>query len=214
MYSVIILCAGSGTRTGLGYNKMLFSFEGKTIYEMTLDVFLCDQNCQQIIIVTKEEERKEFVDLIQDERIEFVVGGQERQDSVYQGLSQVKYDYVLIHDGARPYLKKEFIDQLIQCLKKHQACLLMVKCKDTVKVVRDGVVHSTLKREELMQAQTPQAFHTELIKEAYRKGIEDHFSATDDAQMVEVYTQESVFVVEGDYENKKITTKDDLVKRD
>lgn len=75
MYSVIILCAGQGKRTGLNYNKMLYSFRGKTVYEMTLETFMNDTRCQQIIVVTRPEERKEFQQLLSDERIEFVDGG-------------------------------------------------------------------------------------------------------------------------------------------
>lgn len=211
MYSVIVLCAGKGTRTGLNYNKMLYCFDDKhTVYEMTLECFLQDQRCGQIIVVTQPYERQEFQELVKDSRIEFVDGGRERQDSVYEGLKKVKNEYVLIHDGARPYLKSQYIDLLLECLKKHKACLLMVPCKDTIKEVKDGKVIQTLKRETLMQAQTPQAFHSQLILEAYQKGIDAHFQATDDAQMVEMFTHEEVYSVLGDYENKKITTREDL----
>ena len=97
MYSVIILCAGKGTRTGLDYNKMLFSFGNQTVYEMTLQRFTSDKKCGQIIVVTQSFERKDFMKLSNDARIEFVNGGKERQDSVFEGLQKVKYDQVLIH---------------------------------------------------------------------------------------------------------------------
>lgn len=210
MYSVIILCAGKGRRSGLSYNKMLFRFQDKTVYEMTLDVFLKDERCGQVVVVTRNEERQLFAELVKDERIEFVDGGKERQDSVYEGLKKVCYDDVFIHDGARPYIKKESVDELLKCLTQHQACLLMVPCKDTIKEVKDGKVMKTLQRETLMQAQTPQAFKKDIILEAYQKGIESHVQATDDAQMVELFTNSDVYAVMGDYENKKITTKDDL----
>ena len=210
MYSAIVLCAGAGKRTGLEYNKMLYSFKGKTVYEMTLEHFVNDERCKQIVVVTKEEEREDFVNLIHDERIVFVNGGKERQDSVFAGLQVVNQPYVLIHDGARPYVKDEHITLLLDCLKTHKGCLLMVPCKDTIKEVRDGRVVKTLERASLMQAQTPQAFEYELIYNAYKKGIESHYQATDDAQMVETFSDEDVYVVVGDYENKKITTPEDL----
>ncbi len=211
MYSVIVLCAGKGTRTGLDYNKMLYCFDnGYTVYEMTLNCFLQDEKCGQIIVVTQSFERNKFQQLINDNRIEFVDGGKERQDSVYAGLKRVKYENVLIHDGARPYLKKQYIQLLLDCLKVHKACLLMVPCKDTIKEVKDGKIVQTLKRENLMQAQTPQAFHHELILNAYEKGIQACFQATDDAQMVEQFSEEDVYIIIGDYENKKITTREDL----
>ncbi len=211
MYSVIVLCAGRGTRTGLEYNKMLFQINGKTVYEMTMDCFLSDERCRQVIVVVQPHEESQFKSLMKDERIEFVYGGKERQDSVYAGIQKVKCDYVLIHDGARPYVKNEYIDLLLECLKEHNACLLMVPCKDTIKEVSDGKIVKTLRRETLMQAQTPQAFSRELIVSAYQKGIELQVQATDDAQMVELFSDEDVFVVVGDYENKKITTRDDLI---
>ncbi|MCD7894459.1 MAG: 2-C-methyl-D-erythritol 4-phosphate cytidylyltransferase [Erysipelotrichaceae bacterium] len=210
MYSVIILCAGKGTRSGLDYNKMLFKFNDKTVYEMTLEHFIRDKDCGQIIVVTQPIERDMFKDLVIDERIEFVDGGKERQDSVYNGLQLVKYPYVLIHDGARPYVKEEHIQALLQCLKEHQACLLMVPCKDTVKRVNNNIVTETLNRNELMQAQTPQAFHTDLIKAAYQKAIDNYYQATDDAQMVEKFTNEDIYVIVSDYDNLKITTPEDL----
>ncbi|MCD8028050.1 MAG: 2-C-methyl-D-erythritol 4-phosphate cytidylyltransferase [Erysipelotrichaceae bacterium] len=210
MYSVIILCAGKGTRSGLDYNKMLFKFNNKTVYEMTLDHFINDKYCGQIIVVTQLIERDIFKDLVTDERIEFVDGGKERQDSVYNGLQMVKYPYVLIHDGARPYVKDEHVQALLECLKQHKACLLMVPCKDTIKRVKDNKIVETLNRSELMQAQTPQAFHTDVIKDAYQKAIDNHYQATDDAQMVEKFSDEDIYVVLGDYDNLKITTPEDL----
>lgn len=210
MYSVIILCAGKGTRTGLDYNKMLYEFEGKTVYEHTLKHFVDDDKCGQIIVVVQAFEKERFVRLSKDSRIEFVSGGKERQDSVFEGLKKVKYEHVLIHDGARPFVKDSHIQALLECLKYHKACLLMVPCKDTIKKVINGKVVETLTRSELMQAQTPQAFDSDVITDAYMKAMKDDYQATDDAQMVEKYSQESVYVIVGDYENKKITTPEDL----
>lgn len=210
MYSAIVLCAGQGKRTGLNYNKMFFKFNGKTVYEMTLEHFLNDNRCVQIIVVCRNDEKNGFKKLCNDSRIIFIEGGKERQDSVYNGLQAVSSEYVFIHDGARPYLKKEHLDSLLENVIIHKACLLMVPCKDTIKEVRNGKVIKTLKREFLMQAQTPQVFHTSIVKDAYKKGIECGYCATDDAQMVEVFTNYDVYVVVGDYDNTKITTIEDL----
>jgi 2-C-methyl-D-erythritol 4-phosphate cytidylyltransferase len=211
-YSVIILCAGKGTRTGLEYNKMFYSFQNKTIYELTLSCFLEDQRCTQIIVVCKDDEKAAFQKLCNNAKLEFITGGKERQNSVYNGLQIVKNEYVFIHDGARPFLKNKQINDLLDAVIKHQACLLMVPCKDTIKEVENGKVVKTLKREKLMQAQTPQVFLTSLIKEAYQKGINSDYQVTDDASMVEVFTDNDVYVVNGDYENIKITTKEDLTR--
>lgn len=210
MYSAIVLCAGQGKRTGLNYNKMFYKFADKTVYEMTLSLFLNDERCDEVIVVCREDEKNDFQNLCFHHKIRFVNGGKERQDSVFNGLKYVKSDYVFIHDGARPYLKKNYIDLLLDKVVEKEACLLMVPCKDTIKEVIDGKVVKTLKRSSLMQAQTPQVFKTSLIKEAYEKGINHHFQATDDAQMIEMFSEHDVFVVMGDYDNKKITTIEDL----
>ena len=208
-YSAIILCAGSGKRTGLGYNKMFFKLNGETVYEKSVKAFLKDERCKQIIIVSKMEEREDFKNLLNEERMVFVNGGKERQDSVFEGLKAVNQDYVMIHDGARPYVSQELLDRIVDTLSSCDACLPMVKCKDTIKRVVDGKVVNTLKREELYQAQTPQSFKTALIIKAHDYAKVHQVSVTDDASMVEIMG-ENVYVVEGDYDNIKITTKEDL----
>lgn len=209
-YSAIILCAGKGSRSGLTYNKMLYRFKNKTVYEMSMEIFLNDERCKQIVVVTKEEELDDLKKLISSKKIDYVFGGKERQDSVYNGLQVVKEDYVLIHDGARPYLKKENIDDILECLNKNDACLLVVPVKDTIKVCIDGNIVKTLPREQLVQAQTPQAFKTELIKRCYQKGKDKNYIATDDASLVEYFENIEVKAVLGSYSNIKITTPDDL----
>lgn len=209
-YSAIVLCAGKGSRSGLTYNKMLYRFKNKTVYEMTMEIFLNDERCKQIVVVTKEEELDDLKKLISSKKIDYVFGGKERQDSVYNGLQVVKEDYVLIHDGARPYLKKENIDDILACLNKNDACLLVVPVKDTIKVCIDGNIVKTLPREQLVQAQTPQAFKTELIKRCYQKGKDENYIATDDASLVEYFENIEVKAVLGSYSNIKITTPDDL----
>ena len=209
-YSAIVLCAGKGSRSGLTYNKMLYRFKNKTVYEMSMEIFLNDERCKQIVVVTKEEELDDLKKLKKKKKIDYVFGGKERQDSVYNGLQVVKEDYVLIHDGARPYLKKENIDDILECLNKNDACLLVVPVKDTIKVCIDGNIVKTLPREQLVQAQTPQAFKTELIKRCYQKGKDKNYIATDDASLVEYFENIEVKAVLGSYSNIKITTPDDL----
>lgn len=212
-YSVIVLCAGKGSRSRLSYNKMLYRFNDKTVYEMTMANFISDERCKQIVVVTKEDELKQIKDLVTDQRITYVFGGQERQDSVYNGLQAVSQDIVLIHDGARPYLKKENIDSLLTCLESNDACLLTVPVKDTIKLCQDGKVVETLPRPKLMQAQTPQAFKTELIKKCYQRAKDQSYQATDDASLVERFGNQSVIAVLGSYENIKITTPEDLYEK-
>ena len=132
-YSAIILCAGAGKRTGLSYNKMFYNIDGQTVYEKTMHVFLSDPRCKQIIVVTKKEEQDEFEKIIASSRIVFVEGGTERQDSVTNGLQAVNQDYVMVHDGARCFIKSDLLDRLCKSLEEHDACLAMVPSIDTVK---------------------------------------------------------------------------------
>jgi 2-C-methyl-D-erythritol 4-phosphate cytidylyltransferase len=106
-------------------------------------------------------------------------------------------------------VSQELLDRIVDTLSSCDACLPMVRCKDTIKRVVDGKVVNTLKREELYQAQTPQSFKTALIIKAHDYAKVHQVSVTDDASMVEIMG-ENVYVVEGDYDNIKITTKEDL----
>lgn len=209
-YSLVLLCAGSGKRTGLKYNKIFYKIKERTVYEINISHFLDDERCQQIIVVTKENEIDDIKKLVSSDKIEYIYGGKERQDSVYEGLKLVNTDYVFIHDGARPYVSQKCINDLLECLKKYDAGLLMVPCKDTIKEVHDGFVVKTLKRETLMQAQTPQVFRFSLIKKAYQQAKDDGFMATDDSQLFEKYIDQPIQAVLGDYSNIKITTQEDL----
>ena len=127
-----------------------------------------------------------------------------------EGLQKVKENHVFIHDGARPYVSKQSINDLVECLKTYDAGLLMVPCKDTIKEVKEGIVVKTLKRETLMQAQTPQVFKSEDIKVAYQKAKDEGYVATDDSQLFERYIDKDIKAVLGDYSNLKITTQEDL----
>lgn len=209
-YSTIILAAGKGSRTNLDYNKVFYTFQdGQTVLNKSMSFFLKDEECRQIILVCAEYEKAEVEQKYKiDNRVKVVIGGKTRQESVYHGLQIVNQDYVMIHDGARPYLQKEWIEGLKKELETYSACLLMVPSVDTTKVVVDGFVQDTLNRETIYHAQTPQAFKTDLIKACHEKGKGK--LATDDAQLVEWYSKEKIKVVLSSFTNKKITLPEDL----
>jgi len=210
-YTALIVAAGSGSRVGLGYNKLLYTLtNGNTILEETTSIFAQDDRCKQIVIVVSPEDLETFQTMLHDDRITFVLGGKTRQESVYCGLQKVKEAMVLIHDGARPWLKKACIDRILETLCEYPACLLCVPVKDTIKEVKDGFVTQTYRRDDLRQAQTPQAFHTDLIRQCHEKALREHIIATDDAQIVELCSDVSIRAVEGSYENSKVTTMEDL----
>ena len=211
-YSALIVAAGKGTRVGLGYNKMFYFMKryGQTVLEKVTQVFLDDPNCAQIVIVTNRHDMHKIVLRHEHGDIIHVNGGPTRQDSVLNGLMAVSQDVVLIHDGARPWIDHDSIDRLLQSMKTEKAAILAVKTKDTIKEVKDNYIVKTVDREYLQSAQTPQAFKTSLIIEAYVRANEQNIRVTDDAQVIELMTNIPVRIVEGSYLNNKITTKDDL----
>lgn len=210
-YSVLILAAGKGTRMGLGYNKMFYNMDdGETVLQHSIQLFLRDDRCKQIIIVTNRADMPKIVLSSDSGKIMMVNGGDRRQDSVLNGLMAVKEDLVLIHDGARPYVKLDAIDRLLAEMENEKACILAVEVKDTIKKVKDGYIVETAERSEHMLAQTPQAFNTSFIIDCYSKAVLKDIEATDDAQIVEKVSQEKVKVVLGSLSNIKITTQEDV----
>lgn len=216
--AVIIPAAGSGKRMGAAINKQFIEINNKPILAYTLDRFEKNSYIDQIIIVCKVEEidyvEKYLVKHLGYKKIVAIVeGGVERQDSVYQGLLAVNecVDIVLVHDGARPMIEDEDISRLVESVIHNGACILGVKVKDTIKLVdEENSVIETPKRETLYAVQTPQGFSREILLKAYTKGMKVGELVTDDAMMVEKYTKHVVKLVEGSYNNIKITTPEDV----
>ncbi len=200
-YDAIIVASGKGLRANLGYNKILYKLKnGRTVIEESCHLFVDDKDCNSIIIVT--EEKLPFI----NEKVKITNGGKERSDSVMNGLELVTSEYVLIHDGARPFLNLEDLNRVKEAVYEYGAALLAKKAVDTIKYEEDGFVKETIDRKYIWQAQTPQGFKTSLIKEAYRN-IKDN--VTDDASVVEMYGHK-VKLVEGNTSNIKLTTHEDF----
>lgn len=209
-YSVCLLAAGQGVRTKLPYNKVLYKMDGKSILDHSLDLFLSDSDCTQIVLTCSLQDMEAMQSYKKEDRIELVLGGKTRQESVYNALQAVKYPIVFIHDAARPYLKREQVEELKKTLEQEDACVLMVPSVDTVKIVENGYVVSTLYRNVLYNAQTPQCFKTDLIRKCHEAAKKEQKIATDDTQLVEWYSQTRVKVVIGDPANIKVTVPSDL----
>jgi 2-C-methyl-D-erythritol 4-phosphate cytidylyltransferase len=210
-YSALIVAAGSGSRMGLGFNKVYAKLkDGQTILERTIGVFLRDPDCKEIIVVTDPEEYRKRIPARSIGRIVLCSGGKTRQESVNCGLQAVTQPIVMIHDGARPYLSLKNLANLKTAMETEKAALLMIPCKDTIKKVVNGYVEETYDRTTLAAAQTPQVFDTELILDCMERAIEEGFTGTDDTSLVEKYSNVKVKMVEGSYENIKITTPEDL----
>ena len=216
--TAVVLAAGRGTRMGTQTAKQYLELQGKPILVYALEVFEQSAVVDDILLMTDKDHveycKKEICEKYGIKKVSAVApGGKERYESVWKALCILKErgqsGFVMIHDGARPFVKKDLLDRLVVGMEEHKAVLAMVPCKDTIKRVKDGKVVETLIRSELMQAQTPQAFDTVLIRNAYKEAIENNIQATDDASMLELQGKD-VYVVEGDYDNIKITTKEDL----
>lgn len=208
-YSAVILAAGSGERVGLGYNKLLYMLKNQTMIETTVEVFEQDEDCQEIVLVISKKDEEVMHNLFK-ERVKFVFGGTTRQESSYNGVNVVKTEYVMIHDGARPYVSMQELERCKEGLEESDACLLMVPVKDTIKRVVDGRVEETFDRSTLMAALTPQCFKTTLIQTCLKKAITSHTVFYDDASVVEKLSDVKVKAILGEYANIKITTKEDL----
>ena len=142
-----------------------------------------------------------------------VAGGKERQDSVRNGLAAIsrKCDVVVIHDAVRPFVTERIIKQVVAAAKTTGAASVGVKAKDTIKETKkDNLVSATIPRQNLWLTQTPQAFKFELLKKAYIAAYRDKYYGTDDASLVERIGAK-VKLIEGSYENIKITTSEDLI---
>lgn len=213
-----IVCAGgTGTRMGITVPKQFLKLGQETILEKSCRAFIEAENVDEIVVVTNadyiQKTRKILEKIHGCEKIKFIVpGGKERQDSVYEGLKTLAkakgQDLVLIHDGARPFVSTAIIERVLQGAYESQGVVCAVKSKDTVRQV-DEKGSRNLKRETLYNVQTPQGFNYQLIIEAYEKAYSQGFYGTDDGGLVERLGRE-VKVVEGSYENIKITTKEDI----
>lgn len=214
-YKVIIPAAGSGSRMGAGFNKLFLKIKSVPIIELTIRVFGEDERCNEIILAIKNEEKPLFESLNLPnsikQKITFVQGGAERQESVFNGLMAINdpNHLILVHDGARPFITSTVIERILEKTIEQKAVICAVPMKDTIKKVIDQYVVETIDRSILWGVQTPQAFSYECLIEAHQRARENNFLGTDDASLVE-WNGSKVFVVNGDYNNIKVTTKEDL----
>ena len=216
MNGVVIVAAGTGSRMNMGINKQFIKLEGKEIIAYTIEKFYNNSNIEDIVVVVKEDEseffKKEILDKYNFKNVKIAYGGKERQDSVYNGLKLLdeKCDVVLIHDGARPFVSDKIIDKSIEEAKEHKAIVVGVPVKDTIKVIdNDKNIVDTPNRSALWAVQTPQTFDYNILIDAYKDAFKNKFYGTDDAMLVERIGYK-VKMLEGSYNNIKITTQEDL----
>ena len=216
--TAIVLSAGQGTRMGTKIQKQYLQINQKPVVFYSLDLFQRTEIIDEIILVVGEGQeefcRTEIVEKYQMDKVSSIVtGGAERYGSVWNGLQKTSDEgYVFIHDGARPFADEDILKRLYDAVVIHKACVAGMPVKDTIKIIsEDGFALETPNRKYVWMIQTPQVFETALIKKAYIKSREEtSIQVTDDAMVVEQMLKHPVKVVEGSYENIKITTPEDL----
>ncbi|CAH0347487.1 2-C-methyl-D-erythritol 4-phosphate cytidylyltransferase [Bacillus sp. CECT 9360] len=213
-YEVIIPAAGQGKRMNAGKNKLFVELAGKPIIIYTLQVFESDPACNGIILSINPDEEELFQSIITQYGLKkikkLVPGGNERQQSVYNGIKYAdEHSIVLVHDGARPFIGHALIMELATAASKYGGAIVAVPVKDTIKKAKDKAVVETVERSSLWAVQTPQAFRVPKLIKAHEMAEKERFLGTDDAILLE-RMGESVIIIEGNYDNIKITTPEDL----
>lgn len=217
-YAAIVLAAGSGKRMNSQVHKQYLIIQDRPVLYYSLKEFQDSAVDEIVLVVGKGEEkfcRKEIVDKYGISKVKAIVeGGKERYHSVFEGLKQTSdADYVLIHDGARPFVNQDIIRRCMQEVQKYQACVVGMPVKDTIKIAdEEGYAKQTPDRKNVWMIQTPQTFSYALIYEAYEEMLKTEDTAiTDDAMVLERIKGKKSKLIEGSYRNIKITTPEDLL---
>ena len=211
----IIPAAGRGKRIGASVPKQFLEIQGKPLLHHTLTVFASCKLIDYVVLVMPQADVDEMgedwlnkYDIVR----EVVVGGEQRQDSVYNGFNSLEEgtDIVVVHDGVRPFTTPQMITATVEAAQQHGAAITAIPVSDTVKQAADGFVKQTVSRDGLWRVQTPQGFQCRLLQQAFKKAKKDSYYGTDEGSLVE-YLGERVKVVSGSELNIKITRKEDLV---
>jgi 2-C-methyl-D-erythritol 4-phosphate cytidylyltransferase len=213
----IIPAAGSGTRIGGDIKKQFLPLKGKPIIVHTLQQFEHCPDVDEVALALPESAMSEMEAIVERYRLhkvsKMVLGGAKRQDSVRNVLNRLilkDSDIVLVHDGVRPFIEAKRIVHLVKVCKEFDAAVLAVQPKDTIRrSTGGGFFDQTMDRTALWLIQTPQAFRAKLLVKAFEQAKKDKFYSTDEAALVERLGVK-IRIVEGSYDNIKITTPEDL----
>lgn len=216
--TAIVLAAGQGKRMGTKTQKQYLLMADKPVLYYSLKTFQDSAVIDDIYLVTgsgdEEYCREQIVEKYGIQKVRHILcGGEERYHSVWNALKEMTEEgYVFIHDGARPFVNEVMIERAYETVEKYGACVVGMPVKDTIKIVdADQNVTDTPERSKVWLVQTPQVFDVALVKNAYAEMIKAGMSnVTDDAMVVEQVCGHQIKLVEGSYENIKITTPEDL----
>ena len=208
MTAAILAAAGSGTRVGTPDTspKQFRSLAGRPLIAWSLDVLRAV--CDPVVVAVPPDRIDDARSLLED-GVVITAGGESRQESVMRALDEIASDRVVIHDAARPFVTKELVLAVIDALDDADGAIAAVPLQDTIKVVDDARIVETLDRARLWAAQTPQAFTTDVLRNAHETARRENYHVTDDAQLVE-WQGGRVAIVEGFPTNMKITTEADF----
>ena len=217
MNFAIVVAAGKSTRMGKNINKVFLPLSKKPMIYYTIKTFQDCNSVDEIIVVAQKNDIKKINEIKQEydfSKIKnIVVGGKERQDSVYNGLNAIKNieddDIVVVHNGSNPLVNEREILDCINAAKKYGAAVAGFLLKDTIKKISNNFIEKTIDRTDIYQVQTPQAVKYGLFVEAFKNARQKKLKFTDDVSLVEALGNK-VKIVPCSYENIKITTQEDL----
>lgn len=213
--SAVVAAAGNSSRMG-GENKLLLTLDGIPVLARTLLALDSAALVDEIVVAARESDFLTIADLCKNygvrKNVKIVRGGDSRLESVLAASLECREDtaFIAVHDGARPLADGEFIDSVVSAAHRTNAAAPAVAVKDTIKVARDGVVESTPDRSTLFAVQTPQVFDAQLLRAALQSAKETGAAVTDDCSAVELLGK-NVYLIDGSYENIKITTPEDVI---
>lgn len=231
--TAVILMAGSGKRMHTEEKKQFLPFQGKPLFYASVERFLAWERCKELLLIVGAEDQERVEAMIETEgwrtkkNVRAIKGGEERFDSVYRAISYMEgekqkenavpaqaEDTVFIHDAARPFFTVDLLERLYRESRIAKAVIPGLPVKDTIKLVEDGVVRESLERNLLYSIQTPQAFTFPLLLSAYQKFLAERDlykkKITDDAMVIELFSEEKVKLVPGEEKNQKITVQEDI----
>ncbi len=212
-FVAIITAAGKGSRMQAECKKQFLLLQGKSILERTIANFLAMDLFSRLVVVLPsdefEEAKKRLGQLFPS--LEFVCGGELRQDSIWNALDLVgSAEFVFVHDGVRPFVSQTIVRELAEAVQSKKAVIPVVPSTNTLKLIESGKVRKTLDRAKIFGATTPQAFSFALLKDAYQKALQEGLEFTDDASLLESLGYD-VYCIEDKMANIKITTPFDLL---
>lgn len=210
--TAIILVAGNSTRFGSGDNKNLQNVKEKPVLAYSLEAFNKNQYVDKITVTVRKKDENEVRKIIKNAKcikpVQIIIGGETRKDSVYNSIKNDEADIVIIHDGARPMIKQHYITNCIEAMKMFKGVTIGAKSKDTIKIAdNSGIIINSTQRENTWIIQTPQCFQRSILFQMHKKFNDE--GITDDCMLLEKGGYK-VKILEGDYTNIKITTKEDM----